>query len=90
MSKIESFLSLFSTRRGAEYRYIPKRRRGNSKIKRTGRGPRPRQVASPLFKGCKVDASKKGGYPSGRRPIGYDHGPSEKALKRARKREEAK
>lgn len=50
------------------------------------KGRKPNQVKSPLT-GMMVDGSNSinGSLPCGRRPIGYDHGPSEKAKARNRK-----
>lgn len=54
--------------------------------KRKTKGPRPRQVKSPLT-GSLVDGTLKGELPAGRRPKNYDHGPSEKALERVKRRQ---
>jgi hypothetical protein len=59
----------------------------HSKVRMSARGGKARLITSPLT-GAKIPATKDG-FPSARRPLNYDHGPSEKAMARRIKRQQA-
>ena len=58
----------------------------HSKFRMSERGGKTRLITSALT-GAKIPATKDG-FPSTRRPLNYDHGPSEKALARRLKRQQ--